>query len=72
MAKIIKTIWFTSVGNTLGIVLTEDKITGKNKARIGAGYGQSDTQDQKMIMDYGAKLTLADAEEIVAHLKGGK
>lgn len=64
--KIIDSIWFTGVGmlGCVGIVLVKNQTTGKRKAYVGSALGQNQEQDERFIMENGAKLTPEMAEKI--------
>lgn len=66
--KIKDTIWFTTGrGETVGIVLAEDDVTGIPKAYIGVGDGRNEDVDIKQISEWGAKLQLTDLAMIQKH-----
>lgn len=63
MPKIKDSTWFTEMGNRsgcIGIVTTEDQITGETKFYIGTGDGStapgSQERDEIKIAEYGAKF----------------
>ena len=69
--KILDRIWFTQMGNPkpIGIIVTQDKITGEKKAWIGLGYGQVQSRDEKYIAQTGASLTKATLTELTKWLE---
>lgn len=67
--KITDTLWFTASNSQVGIVLGEDTITGERKAYIGAHYGRDEESDSKLIAEYGAKITMVQAERLTAHFR---
>jgi hypothetical protein len=69
--KIEKAIWFTTCdGNTLGIVMGTDEVTGERKAYIGVGEGIDETTDTLDIMRYGAKFTPDHIRALLNHFYG--
>lgn len=64
MSKIKDSTWFTEMGShiPIGIVATEDEITGETKLYIGTGvcpgpgYGETQKLDEEKIASTGAKL----------------
>lgn len=63
--KILDSVWYTpsvyhyldkgEVG-TIGIVMTEDTITGEKKSYIGLGKGENQILDEDLIISAGAKF----------------
>lgn len=70
--KILNAIWFTEMGfiRPLGIVIAEDKRTGKRRAYIGRGKGNSAAADAKQIIEWGARFETSTAECIYSMLRG--
>ena len=67
MTKAVKVIWITTLDGQLGIVLTENG-AGEKNARIKNIDGIDEAEDIKVIMEWGSKFRLEDAELIVKHL----
>lgn len=68
--KILDTKWITLMtGECIGIVVGEDKITGKRKAYIGMGQGRNEDDDTTQIAENGSPLYLSMVEEILKLLK---
>jgi hypothetical protein len=59
MRNIIDSTWFINREGTVGIVLTEDEF--KQVAYISKVHGDLKELDELLIMDYGSKLTKAQA-----------
>lgn len=60
MSKIIDTVWFEIVtdrgASQMGIIATEDEVTGEKKLRIGAAHGENEAEAAQRIHDFGAKV----------------
>lgn len=74
MNKIIDTIWFMEMGSKspIGIVLSEDVLTGEKKAYIGTGNGLDADADRKLIAARGARLPIQILEHLLKELKEEK
>mgnify|MGYP000238690090 CR=1 FL=1 len=70
--KIKDSIWFSGLTAVVGVVLGDDDVTGKPKAYIGVGRGESKKADEQMIAEYGCPLTAEIAEKISAFLNDGE
>ena len=65
--KILSTHWFTPMGGSLiGIVTTEDEITGDRQAYIGTADGDEEDIDADHIARTGAKFYMATAQAIIS------
>ena len=65
--RIVKSTWFTNstfVG-CIGIVLCEDLKTGRQKAYIGTGNGNSEQFDADKIKNYGSTFPLEIAKKLI-------
>lgn len=54
--KVIKTIWFTYSNKCIGMVKARDEVTKEIKFYVGVGYGLSEKDDIKHIIEHGAKF----------------
>ena len=66
--KAIKTLWFSGLAGHVGIVLGKLD-TGSPAAHIAAVPGHNLSDDVNHITQYGGKVTLEDARELVKHLE---
>ena len=60
MRNIIDTYWVSAGQGTFGFVLTEDEF--KQTAYMGVCRGDLQELDELYIMDYGSKMTIAQAK----------
>lgn len=70
--NILKVLWATGGVGCIGIVVTEDRITGVRKARIDASPGISEEEDAQSVAANGGQIMLEDLKIVVALLEAGK
>jgi hypothetical protein len=66
--KILDSIWFTAIGDHIGIIIGETE-DGNRKAYINAIRGDNFDEDIKKIAKWGAPFPLDAAYELFKHLK---
>ncbi|MBA7714940.1 hypothetical protein ES703_123973 [subsurface metagenome] len=59
--KIIETLWFANMDGCIGIVVSEEDVTGDRKAYIGSASGTDEKADTEQILAWGNKFSLDTA-----------
>jgi len=65
--EIDQVLWFTHLGNSIGIVLGKNEV-GEKKAYIGEVSGLNEEEDALSIANWGAKLHLETLKDIIEYL----
>jgi len=65
--KIKESIWYSEANSIspIGIILTEDNVTGAEKAFIGTGRGFDEGEDVEKIIQFGAKFPAHIAKMLI-------
>lgn len=63
----MEVLWFNNQAGTIGIVLSENSV-GQKKAYIAKVDGRDEKADIEFIKNYGAKIKIGQARQILAHL----
>ncbi len=60
----MRAVWFTTQGWSIGIVIVIDQVTKVEKACIGWGKGENETQDMESIVKWGAHFPIEIAKQL--------
>ena len=67
--KVIRSLWFSHLAGTIGIVIGEDDLTKERKAFIGLVAGNNEEMDSAWVLDRGSHLSRGTLQEILLLLK---
>lgn len=67
--KAIDSMWFNTLQGNFGFVIGEDETTGERRLYAGVCSNISQEDDERMILEWGNKVSLGMMESLIARTK---